>query len=104
VGARRDRILTPLAFVQPIWNEGGRGRSRSNLAPLVLVSFVHQRYRRATTDAERLTPASAADLADAIAFALRFRGRQRVHDAGEIMANIAAERSSRTLTTPASAS
>jgi hypothetical protein len=44
------------------------------------------------TDAERLTPASAADLADAIAFALRFSGRKRVHGADDIMANIAAER------------
>jgi hypothetical protein len=37
---------------------------------------------------ERLTPASAEDLADALAFALRFEGRKRVHNAGEIMARI----------------
>jgi hypothetical protein len=44
------------------------------------------------TDLEPLTPANASDLADAISFALRFRGRKRVHDAGEIMATIVAER------------
>jgi len=42
--------------------------------------------------AERLTPASAEDLADALAFALRFEGRKRKHDAGDIMARIVAER------------
>jgi hypothetical protein len=40
----------------------------------------------------RLTPASAEDLADALAFALRFDGRKRVHNAGEIMARIVAKR------------
>jgi hypothetical protein len=32
------------------------------------------------------------DLADALAFALRFEGRKRVHNAGEIMARIVAKR------------
>jgi hypothetical protein len=44
------------------------------------------------TDAERLMPATRDDLEDAIAFALRFRGRKRVHTAGEVMAAITAER------------
>jgi hypothetical protein len=45
------------------------------------------------TDApDRLTPATPEDLADALAFALRFDGRRRKHDAGEIMARIVAER------------
>jgi hypothetical protein len=34
-----------------------------------------------TSAAEKLTSADSRDLADAIAFALRFEGRQRVHDA-----------------------
>jgi hypothetical protein len=34
----------------------------------------------------------AGDLADALAFALRFQGRKRVHNADEIMAAIVAER------------
>ena len=33
-----------------------------------------------------------SDLADAIAFALRFQGRKRVHNADEIMAEIVAKR------------
>jgi hypothetical protein len=44
-------------------------------------------------DADKtLTPAEPRDLAEAIAFALRFEGRKRVHQADEYMASIAAER------------
>ena len=43
-------------------------------------------------DAERLTPASSDDLADALAFALRYSGRKRTHHAGEMMAAIVAKR------------
>ena len=42
--------------------------------------------------ADALTPATADDLADALAFSLRFSGRKRVHNADEIMARIVAER------------
>ncbi len=45
------------------------------------------------TDApDRLTPATPDDLADALAFALRFDGRRRKHDAAEMMAAIVARR------------
>jgi hypothetical protein len=44
------------------------------------------------SDADKLTPADPRDLADAVAFALRFDGRKRVHNADEYMAAIAAER------------
>ncbi len=45
------------------------------------------------TDAlDRLTPAAPEDLADALAFALRFDGRKRKHDAAEMMAGIVAKR------------
>jgi len=45
------------------------------------------------TDAsDRLTPAAPDDLADALAFALRFDGRKRKRDSGEIMAAIVARR------------
>jgi len=45
------------------------------------------------TDAlERLTPAASDDIADALAFALRFDGRKRKHDAAEMMARIVAKR------------
>jgi hypothetical protein len=43
-------------------------------------------------DPDKLTPADPRDLAEAIAFALRFQGRKRVHNADEYMAAIAAER------------
>jgi hypothetical protein len=41
---------------------------------------------------DRLTFATPDDLADALAFALRFDGRKRKHDAAEIMARIVAKR------------
>ncbi len=45
------------------------------------------------TDApERLTPAAPDDIAQALAFALRFDGRKRKHDAAEMMARIVAKR------------
>jgi hypothetical protein len=43
------------------------------------------------TDAP-LSPASPDDIADALAFALRFDGRKRKRDSGEIMAAIVARR------------
>ena len=44
------------------------------------------------TDAEHLTPAKPDDIAETIAFALRYSGRKRVNDAGEMMARIVAAR------------
>jgi hypothetical protein len=41
---------------------------------------------------DTLTPASPDDLASALAFALRFHGRKRTHNADEIMAEIVAKR------------
>ncbi len=43
-----------------------------------------------TEPAERLAPTDPRDLADALAFALRFQGRKRVHNADELMAAIVA--------------
>ena len=42
--------------------------------------------------ATKLMPADPSDLAAALAFALRHQGRKRVHNAGEIMAEIVAKR------------
>jgi hypothetical protein len=39
-----------------------------------------------------LKPATPEDLAEALAFALRYSGRKQVRDSGEIMARIVAER------------
>jgi len=41
---------------------------------------------------ENLSLASAEEIADAIAFALRYSGRKRVHDAAEMMSLIVAKR------------
>jgi hypothetical protein len=43
-------------------------------------------------DADRLARADPADLAQALAFALCFQGRKRVHTADELMAQIVAKR------------
>jgi hypothetical protein len=41
---------------------------------------------------EKLTPADPSDLAAALAFALRYQGRKRVHNADELMSEIVAKR------------
>jgi hypothetical protein len=41
---------------------------------------------------EKLSPADPDDLAASIAFALKFEGRKRWHDADELMADIVAKR------------
>jgi hypothetical protein len=43
-------------------------------------------------DFDRLTPASSDDIASTLAFALRYSGRKRVHDADDAMAAIVAKR------------
>jgi hypothetical protein len=43
-------------------------------------------------DDVKLTPADPADLAQTLAFALRYDGRKRVHHVDDMMARIAAER------------
>jgi hypothetical protein len=42
--------------------------------------------------AEPLKPAEPQEIADALAFALRYSGRKRVHDSADIMASIVAKR------------
>ncbi len=44
------------------------------------------------TDAPQLRPATPDEIADALAFALRYDGRKRVHDADEPMGRITADR------------
>jgi hypothetical protein len=58
-----------------------RSRRRATVAP----------YARSPRSLA-LTPATADDVADALAFALRFQGRKRVHNADEIMSAIVAKR------------
>jgi hypothetical protein len=64
-----------------------------NRLMLVLASFSTARYRLPmSNDDDKLTPTDPRDLADAIAFALQFEGRERVYSANEYMAAVAAER------------
>jgi hypothetical protein len=48
------------------------------------------RFRADNVAPDRLTPATAEDVAGALAFALRFQGRKRVHNADELMSEILA--------------
>jgi hypothetical protein len=43
-------------------------------------------------EADKLTPANPEDIAAALAFALRYSGRKRVHNADEIVSEIVAKR------------
>jgi hypothetical protein len=43
-------------------------------------------------DSNSLSPATREDVADALAFALRFQGRKRAHNAEELMSAIVAKR------------
>jgi len=44
------------------------------------------------TDASTLRRADSAEVADALAYALRYNGRRRLHHADDVMARITAER------------
>jgi hypothetical protein len=44
------------------------------------------------TDLPSLRPATAAEIADSLSFALRYDGRRRVHHADDAMARITADR------------
>jgi hypothetical protein len=55
--------------------------------------FARCGYHAGMSDpADALTPATAEDVANALAFALRFSGRKRVHNADELMSSIVAKR------------
>jgi hypothetical protein len=41
---------------------------------------------------DKLSPASPEDIADTLAFALRYSGRKRTHNADELMSEIVAKR------------
>ena len=51
---------------------------------------------------EKLAPSNPDDLAAALAFALKFEGRKRWHDADGFMADIVAKRLVRPLSSPGS--
>jgi hypothetical protein len=59
----------------------------------ILAMFTCFGYRRPMPDpADKLTPADPSDLVGALAYALRYQGRKRVHTADAIMAEIVAAR------------
>lgn len=55
-----------------------------------LIRFTPNLYRPAVPDTSQLHPATADEIAEALAFALRYDGRKRVHDADQAMGRITA--------------
>ena len=62
------------------------------LLELASLAIANPTARHARCRPPNVTPASSEDLADALTFALRYSGRKRTHDAGEITAAIVAKR------------
>lgn len=62
------------------------------LLPKVLAVFSSVAYRSSMPDVSQLRPATPAEIAESLSFALRYHGRKRVHDADDAMARITAER------------
>jgi hypothetical protein len=61
--------------------------------PHVLATFALSAYPAGMPEAPpSLTPASDDEIVQSLAFALRFKGRKRVHQGDELMATITAER------------
>jgi hypothetical protein len=82
-------ILEAAGLPEPVSVNGVQQRPIEGVS--MLYSFNDP--KAAMSDAnEKLTPADPKDLAQAIAFALRYSGRKRAHDADEYMAQVAAER------------
>jgi hypothetical protein len=70
-----------------------RPKSAARSSELVLYLFALLAYPAwVSDDRDKLSPATAEDVAEALAFALRFQGRKRVHNADELMSSIAAKR------------
>src|SRR5271165_1543005 len=82
-------LALPLAVVARGANPMGPGR---RLFPFLLCSRFAVIVHKMTESAPGLTPADPTDLANVLAYALRFQGRKRVHNADEIMAEIVAKR------------
>ncbi len=95
---RPMRLAAPLRSASPSASETTPDRVLD--VQFVLVPFFNRGYHRLMTNesgpmtvpAQHLKPASRDELANALAFALRFEGRKRVHNADEIMAEIVAKR------------
>jgi hypothetical protein len=77
--------------------ESAEAGAASSMAPettaprIVLAPFTRPRYRF-IDGRSRQTEANPTDLAGALAYALRYQGRKRVHNANEIIAEIVARR------------
>ena len=74
------------------WGQPHEEAGDEAVAAFVLDTFVAASYSLAMTDDPPLRPATTDELVETLAFALRYNGRKRGHDADEIMAKWVAER------------
>jgi hypothetical protein len=81
--ARKIPIIADCHVEAPVSGRAGE---------LVLDMFEFVRYHPAMPETPDHRPASPEDVANALAFALRYEGRKRVNHADEMMARITAER------------
>ena len=68
-----------------------RGFFCANIVCSFFVLLLGLLYPNARTH-QKLTPATASDIAESVAFALLFSGKKRVHDSDRMTASIAAQR------------
>jgi hypothetical protein len=74
------------------WLGDAQTPSHGNRWAEVLAMFYPHHYHRGMPDTSHLRPATAAEIADALSFALRYQGRKRVNHADDMMARITADR------------
>ena len=88
---RRLAAPTPCRKTAPLVNRRAAETPKCSL--FVLVMFASLSYKHAmNVEHEILTPAPPQEIAETIAFALRYSGRKRVNDSSEMMATIVAKR------------
>jgi hypothetical protein len=90
---RHDHVIGPgLGLDGPRSYRNGKADERwENYAAHVLAPFKPPGYRLPMHDAGKLTPADPSNLAAELAYALRYQGRKRVHNANETMVKIVAK-------------
>jgi hypothetical protein len=89
----RETFKTTSGYIRG--REGGASACSSveREGEVVLASFSPLRYPNLVTEPDpKLTPATPADLADSLSFALRFEGRKSQHDSDRLNADIVAKR------------
>jgi hypothetical protein len=89
-GAQGAQDASPSAIAEAAGVFAGYRRERFTTYLYLFAPLAYP--ARMPDDRDKLSPAMAEDVADALAFALRFQGRKRVQNADELMSSIVAKR------------